>query len=179
MRLDPKYFNLFLACCALVTIAVILYATIRYHQQQENIFRNNIESYDLSELYLSHVTRADSVQVPEFKGQPLIIDFWASWSDKSQKVHTALGEAAGRYPDLKILAAAVRDDTSQILDYINRHDYPFSYVAGTGFYQELQVPGIPSQIFIDRSGRYFDLQIGDDIEELNMKIEALMKNESN
>lgn len=178
MRLDPKYFNLFLACCAVVTIAVILYGTIRYHQKQEDTFRENIESFDLHTLTLSYVADSDSVRVQDFEGNPLIIDFWSTWSDKSRDVHTTLAEAAGNYPGLKILAASVRDDEELVLAYINRHDYPFTYVEGTEFYHQMQVPGIPSLIFIDRSGTYVDLQVGEDPGQLNLNIEALVKNES-
>ncbi|MEX2368552.1 MAG: TlpA disulfide reductase family protein [Balneolaceae bacterium] len=177
MRLDPKYFNLFLACCAAVTIAVILYGTIRYHQKQEDTFRENIESFDLHSLSLSYVADSDSVRVHDFQGAPLIIDFWSTWSDKSRDVHTTLAEAAGNYSGLKILAASVRDDEELVLDYIHRHGYPFIYVEGTEFYHQMQVPGIPSLIFIDRSGTYVDLQVGNDPEQLNLNIEALVKNE--
>lgn len=177
MRLDPKYFNLFLVCCAVVTVAVILYSTIRYHQKQAHAFRDNLETYNLKELHLPYVNRADSVRLTVFQGNPLVINFWSTWSNKSRNVHTALMEASNRYPELKILAASVRDDEQHILEYVTRHNYPFTYVEGTDFYFDLQVPGVPSLILINRSGDYFDFQVGDDPDELNMKIEALLKNE--
>ncbi len=178
MKLDPKYFNLFIAVCAVVTVIVILYGTIRYHQNQMKTVNENIENMDLGEIYFTKVSsESDSLQLSEFHGTPVLIDFWATWSGKSQHTHLTLHEFQKEFSELVVIAASVRDDVELVHNYAAEHDFNFIYVSGTRLYHEIQIPGIPSQILIDRRGRFFDYQVGEDSDRLEKKIEALIQHE--
>ncbi|MEX1063131.1 MAG: TlpA disulfide reductase family protein [Balneolaceae bacterium] len=177
MKLDPKYFNLFITVCAVFTVVVILYGTIRYHRNQEKTFRENIEAADLNETVLSLAAETGSVRLSAFKGNVVIVNFWATWSEKSKDVHHFLHELEQRDQELVVIAAAVRDDDDMVREYIRNERNNFIYVDGTSFYHDLQVPGVPSQILIDRTGRFADLQIGEDQGSLTKKIEALLNHE--
>ncbi len=176
MRLDPKYFNLFIAVCAVITLVAIVFGTMSYHSNQEKILRDNIAETDLEQIVFQYIIENDSLSLPELKGGPVLIDFWATWSGKAQNTHRFLGDLQQHHPDLIILAAAVRDDEQLVRDYIDSHNFNFTYVIGTEIYHKLQVPGVPSQILIDREGRFFDFQIGENREELERKIKLLMEN---
>lgn len=176
MKLDPKYFSLFIAVCAVFTLIVILFGTMRYHSNQEKTVRKNINRTEIGEVKFAHVSGSDSLALSEFRGDPVLIDFWATWSGKSQQVHEIINDLQKNYPDFKVIAAAVRDDQEMIMDYINMHDYSFIYVVGTGFYHQLQIPGVPSQVLIDGNGDFFDIQIGEDRHKLTEKVDLLMTN---
>jgi len=178
VKLDPKYFNLFIAVCAVVTIIAILYSTIRYYQNQEKTMLGNIENLDLGDVYLTRVSfEADSLQLSDFHGTPVLVDFWATWSGKSQQAHRALHELQNEFPELVIIAASVRDNEELVHRYVAEQDYNFIFVYGTGLYHEIQIPGVPSHILIDRQGLFFDFQVGEDTEGLEKKIKALVQNE--
>lgn len=192
MRLDPKYFGRFMAICAALTVVVIAWSTFRYQNSQERTFRSNLEQVDLDQFHLHYmrdpgsipemadpdsVSEPDSVQLSELIGSPLVIDFWATWSDRSRSVHRELGQLVQKYPDLKVLAVAVRDGDSQIRSYIEAQAYPFIWLTGTDLYHELQVPGVPSLIFLDSAGEVFDYQVGEDPVALVQKIESLLQHE--
>lgn len=174
MRLDPKYFTLFLSVCAAVTVVAIFFGTIRYNSNQEELFRTNAGQTDLSGLWLTHVSHADSLQLSDYHGSPVVLGFWATWSGKSERVLIHLNELKSRYPELVVVAGAVRDSNDLVETYINEHTYPFTWVESTGVYSDLQVPGVPSLILLDRSGDLFDIQVGGDTEEMENRITELI-----
>ncbi|MEX2602117.1 MAG: TlpA disulfide reductase family protein [Balneolaceae bacterium] len=177
MRIDPKYFPLFLSACAALTVVVILYGTISYQKKQAETFRENLSAVDFQELGFQTMTGRDSLMVSSFLGRPVVIDFWSSWSGRSRNVHKLLIEISENHPELAILSAVVKDGKDEAEAYIDSDEFPFHFVQGTSLYNDLQVPGIPSQIFIDRSGRLVDIQIGEDSVRTRQIIERLMPDE--
>lgn len=140
--------------------------------------RGNVENMDLAEIYFTRVSfEADSLQLSDFQGAPVVIDFWATWSGKSQQTHLALNEFQIEFPELVVIAASVRDDDEMVRSYVAEQNFNFIYVNGTNLYHEIQIPGIPSQILIDRKGLFFDYQVGEDNDGLEKKIEALIHDE--
>jgi len=174
MRLDPKYFNLFIGICAIITFFVILYSTFRYVDNQEDLFEETVHQIDIENRKLAQINHMDSLRVGDLKGNPVVIDFWATWSGKSKHMHKILSEIAARNPDLKIVAASVKDGEELIKQYISETDYPFIYVDGTELFHNLQVPGIPSQIVLKRDGTVSDMQVGEGAGELSEKIELVL-----
>lgn len=177
MRLDPKYFHLFLSVCAILTVAVILYGTISYQKKQAETFHENLNAVDFGNLGFQTMNEGDTLMVSSFLGRPVVIDFWSSWSSRSRNIHKILLELSEEYPGLVILSAVVKDGEKESEAYVDSEGYPFHFVHGTDFYHELQVPGIPSQIFIDRSGQLSDFQIGEDSTRLRHIIDTLMPDE--
>ncbi|MDZ7757611.1 hypothetical protein [Rhodohalobacter sp.] len=174
MRLDPKYFNLFIAICALLTLIVIVYGTISYSNNQELDFRESLRDIRLDTLsFATYANQKDSLFADDFKGSPTMIQFWSTWSGKSLSVNRFLEKNQQDYSGLTIIAAAVRDSDELILDHINSTSNDFIYVEGTSFFQTLLVPGVPSQIFLDSDGKYFDAQVGDDTTAIREKLDRL------
>jgi thiol-disulfide isomerase/thioredoxin len=174
MKLDPKYFNLFIGICALLTVMVIVYGTINYTQKQATEFRDTIAAVQTDTLSFAGYADTDSLNLRDLQGDPVVIQFWSTWSGRSFAVNDFLDSYQNEQPSLRVIAAVVRDGEEQVLDYINEHNYRFHYVNGTPFFQELLVPGVPSQILIDRNGNLFDTQVGDDLEALREKLDRLM-----
>lgn len=177
MRLDNRYFNLFIAVCALLTLVVIIYGSISYHQRQEATFRENAAAADLHQLEFEFLTDNQTLSLASLRGRPVVIHFWAGWSERSAAVHESLQRIRQENPDLAVIAALVRDDEEELRNRIRSFGYDFYWVSGTGFYQELQVPGIPSQLLIGRDGLFFDLQVGEDETALAAKIRNLIDHE--
>jgi len=178
MRLDPKYFNLFIAICAVLTVVVIIFTTLRYSQKQAAGFHENISAVQLDTLSFKSYSAADSLRLSEMLENPVIIHFWSTWSDKSIQVNEFLHEFSHDNPSLIIVAAAVRDGEEQIKDYIKNNPFQFHFVEGTKFYQTVFVPGMPSQILIKPGGELFTTNIGDDTNELRDKLNSLFLHEN-
>lgn len=177
MRLDPKFFNLFIAICAAITLVAIIFFTVRYSQKQVHDFRENMEAVQLDTLSFKSYTDPDSLRLSDLSGNPVVIQFWSTWSGKSQATNRFLNNYHQNNPNLQIIAAVVRDDESLIKEYILNHTFPFRFVEGTALYQTVFVPGIPSQILIKPNGELFDTHIGDDTSGLEHKLNLLLRNE--
>ncbi len=173
MRLDPKYFNLFIAICAALTIIAIVWSTFSYSQTQKDEFRENLEKVQLDEVVFKSYSEADSISLGDKKGAPVIIQFWSTWSGKSKQVHSFINDFQQSSPDLVVLSASVKDAEELIREYMNEQAYDFHYVEGTDFFQGLYVPGVPSSILIDRDGNLFYSQVGDDIESLEKALKNM------
>jgi thiol-disulfide isomerase/thioredoxin len=174
MRLDPKYFNLFIAICALLTLIVIVYGTINYSNKQAGEFRDNLEAVRIDTLSFDRFSSDEILNMAELEGDPVVIQFWSTWSGKSIAVNRFLDEYTLENPSLKVVAAIVRDDEQKINEYLSAQSHNFIVVEGTDFFQQILVPGVPSQILISRSGDLFDSQVGDDIDNLRNKLDSLL-----
>lgn len=174
MRLDPKYFNLFLVICAAITVLVIIFSTLKYASNQKETFREEIENADLSSWNLYHYESGDSLSVTHYKGSPVIIHFWSTWSDLSLELHEEMHQLKMDSPELIVVAAAARDGNELVQEHINTNEYDFVYLDGTPLYQDLMVPGLPSQLFVNREGKIVDQNVGKDSEAIRQKVNQLL-----
>lgn len=166
MKLDNKYFYPFIAICGVLTLIAIVYGSIRYSDRQEVEFRENVRTLETEHLTFPKMNLEDSVRVSSFRGDPILIHFWATWSGKSLRLQEWFHELHPDYPELTVISAAIRDDQQMIQAYIDEHDYPWQWVVGTELYQSLRVPGVPSVILLDRNGELVNIVIGDDQEQI-------------
>ena len=174
MRLDPKYFNLFIGVCAVITLLVIAFSTFQYADNQSEMFKESLDHADMENRKLAYINESDSLRIGDLQGDPVVIHFWATWSGKAKNMHSTLSGIAGKTPDLKVVAASVKDGDELIKEYISKTDYPFIYVDGTDLFQDLQVPGVPSQIILKRDGTVSDMQVGEGAVELSNKIDKVL-----
>lgn len=177
MRIDPKYFNRFIAICALITAAVIIYSTIRYSQRQVTGFESNVSEILPDTLSFRSFSAQDSLHLNTIENRPVIIHFWSTWSDKSIEVGEFLNSYSSDHNSLVVIAAAVRDGDELVKEYIAQHPKPFHFVEGTDVYQSLLAPGMPTQIFINRKKEIFDIHVGNDTMEIEKKLNLLLSGE--
>lgn len=174
MRIDPKHFSKFIAFCAAVTIVVIIYSTFHYSQKQTSDFQTRINDVDFKNLSFFSYSEEDSLRISDLEGAPVVIHFWSTWSGKSLSVNQYLLDYSIQHDDLKIIAASVKDAENLIMEYMDSNRYSFHFVAGTEFYQSLFVPGVPTQILLNRDGTLHSTHVGDDIEELQELLNMLI-----
>lgn len=174
MRLDPKYFNRFLGICAAITVAAIVLSTFYYASKQQTRFINHVAESTPEEWRMYHYSEQDTVSMDRFSGRPVVVHFWATWSDMSMELNRLLNRIKAENPELVVIAAATRDGDDLVKEYIENHSHNFVYVDGTPLYQDLMVPGVPSQLYLDREGSVVDQLVGSDREELQEKIEKLI-----
>lgn len=174
MRLDQKYFVPFLLICAALTAIVIFLSSLNYASNQRETFREEIEETDISEWNLYHYESGDSLSFSQFEGSPVIVHFWSTWSDLSLELNSVMDQLQADFPELIIVAAAARDAENMVEEHIQSTDFDFVYLEGTPLYQEFMVPGLPSQLFINRSGTIVDQNVGKDVEAILTKTKQLI-----
>lgn len=162
MKIDPKYFNLFVGIVAAFCLIAIIFFTLRYSNNQKVAFIDGLGSgQNLYNTWFVKVADMDSLRPSDFPDRYVIIDFWATWSKPSVKSHTELWDIvkpAGE--EVIVIAAGVRDHPDVIQMYADELGYTFEYVLGTTIFQELLIPGVPTQILFGPGGRLLDVRIG-------------------
>lgn len=162
MKIDPKYFNLFAGTVAFFALISIVFFTIRYADNQRGDFIETVgDGRDLYQTWFFDTSTGDSLRASQFADKIVVIDFWATWSGPSTESHRILhGISDSMNSQIVIIAAAVRDDKDSIEEYASAYPYSFRYVMGTGVFQELKVPGVPSQVVYAPGGRLLDVRVG-------------------
>ena len=153
--------------CALITMVVIVYSTIRYTNTQQREFKENALATDYSSLTLPGFAGDDDLALSEFEGSPYIIHFWSTWSGMSIDMNHHLEMLYRQNPQIRIVGAVVRDGDAQIREYRDENPHSFYFVDGTDLFQELKTTGVPSQIFINTRGEAVDVQIGRDPDKVS------------
>ena len=176
MRLDPKYFNLFIGTIGVLSIILIGYFTVTYFFSQHREFEEQVgDGQEFRERVFEAAEDGSSVSLQDFSGRPVVLDFWATWSSRSQQPHEIFHELQQQYPDLVIISALVKDDLDDLNNYKQDHGYDFVFVNGTETYQDFLVPGVPTYLFFNRDGEVYDVVVGfrgsDDFHNLKAYLE--------
>lgn len=101
----------------------------------------------------------------DYFGQPLLINFWATWCPPCRKemadldvLHATLG-AKG----LRLLAISIDTDLNLVREYLRREKLGFTILIDSGQQwsaSALSVPGFPTTYLVGRDGVIRDAWIG-------------------
>lgn len=101
---------------------------------------------------------ADDFRLADYRGDILVVNFWASWCLNCRVEHEALNTAAAGYSDLGVTFVGIayqdRESASQaFLEELGRGDpYVYGVDQGSRVAVEFGVLGLPETFFIDRDG---------------------------
>ncbi|HEX6982565.1 MAG TPA: TlpA disulfide reductase family protein [Balneolaceae bacterium] len=176
MRIDPKYFNHFLAVVAVVAAILIVFFTINSRQNQKAAFKKHIFAQDsLKTVFWPSLESPDSVRISDFKGQFVIVDFWANWSDASLNSQKELVKLQKAFSDtLKVIAASVGHSPETVHSYIQKYKFPFLFVNGSRHFIDFGIPGIPAQFVFNPAGDLQSVFLGYDGENRYDSLRALI-----
>lgn len=112
-------------------------------------------------------TDGQTVQLSDFFGKPIVLNFWASWCSSCRMGMKALQNAYDRYGDevhflMVNMTDGARETIATASECIEQEGYTFPvYYDTTGtaalFYS---VYSLPTTYFIDENGHYFTRAIG-------------------
>lgn len=148
-----------MAVVAIFTVAAIVYSSLQHKVSQKKQFEEFIQESDsLLSRSLLLVNEDDSVSINQFKGNDVVVVFWASWSDKSDLLLQEIYTLQDQTESLEVIAALVLDATDSIDD--TKFLDGFVHVDGASLYNELKVPGIPSYVLFDKNGVFKYAHVG-------------------
>lgn len=105
-----------------------------------------------------------SFSLQELRGQPVVLNFWASWCVECDKEMALLEQAWHDYRDKGVWFIGVDylDIDSEGLAYLDRFGitYPNGPDIGSRIFQDYQCTGVPETFFIDKEGVIQHVQIG-------------------
>ena len=162
MRIDQKYFNVFLVIVGLMAAILIAVFTLSNRTEEKEIFRDRMFAQDsLQTVWWPKIQSPDSVRISDFKGKFVVLDYWANWSDASLNSHEKLAQVYRQHSDtLEVLAASVGLNKKEVLSYIEEHQFPFQFVAGSRHFSSFNVPGLPAQLMYNPDGELEHVFLG-------------------
>jgi peroxiredoxin len=123
------------------------------------------------------------VQLNDFRGQPVVIYFWASWCRPCNSMGKMFQETHKRYgKDLVILAVNIGETTDQVQKYLKGRNfsYPILLDSDQVMEQLYQIKGLPITLFLDTNGiirsRQYGLMSNAELAEHLTKIGVIPKN---
>jgi cytochrome c biogenesis protein CcmG/thiol:disulfide interchange protein DsbE len=96
------------------------------------------------------------VKLADYRGHPLVLNFWASWCGPCRAEEPGLIATAKAYASkgVKVLGVTVRDNLEQARIYRDEFKMPyrslFDQAARLGYAYQIDAP--PSSVFIDANG---------------------------
>jgi cytochrome c biogenesis protein CcmG/thiol:disulfide interchange protein DsbE len=105
-----------------------------------------------------------SAALADMRGNPVVLNFWASWCVECRLESDAMEAAWQKYRDegVVFLGVAYSDVEPNSIRYMNEFNltYPHGPDLGTDISQTYEITGVPETFFIDRDGTITHVQIG-------------------
>ena len=91
----------------------------------------------------------------ELRGQPVVINFWATWCGPCRREMPEFVEAYEMHDDLVILAVNVQEELETLEPFAEEFAITMPVIrdAGGDLQNLYEIRGLPATIFIDRNGR--------------------------
>ena len=115
------------------------------------------------------LTGGDSISLEDFRGQVVLLNFWASWCGPCREEMPALLSIHRRYRDagVTVLGVTVNDLPEDSRSFAREYgvDYP-NVIGDDQLYDDYRLsPWIPATLLIDREGRIVRQWLGPQTEE--------------
>ena len=98
----------------------------------------------------------ETISLEDYRGQPVILNFWASWCFECIEEHRVLTEALERYgQELVIVGVLYQDTVADALSFLARNGdagWPNLLDADGRLAIDFGVTGVPESFFIDTAG---------------------------
>ncbi|MCK8816814.1 TlpA family protein disulfide reductase [Natroniella sulfidigena] len=156
-----KYMVLGIAILGLFSLAVIYLGPASSDQLVEEFAEKELEQ-DIGievgqiapDFNLTNLA-GDEVSLSQFRGQNVILNFWASWCSYCREEMPDLDQFDAKYDDTIVLGVNVGEEKDVVKEFITDEGYQFlnlldqaSLVTG-----EYAVSALPTTYFIDQEGR--------------------------
>jgi cytochrome c biogenesis protein CcmG, thiol:disulfide interchange protein DsbE len=118
-----------------------------------------------------------TIRLSEYRGRPVVVNFWASWCHPCRKEFPLLADAREEHRDdgLQIIGVSFRDIPSDGRRFVKDQDATWAFARDDGTTaRDYGVRAIPQTFFIDADGtirdRVFGITSAEDLEQTLQKI---------
>ena len=103
-----------------------------------------------------------TIRLSELRGQPVIINFWATWCGPCRVEMPAFSSFAKAHPDVRVLGVAVDSgDPARLAIEKQKLGIPYDVlVADRGVTRDYGVTSLPTTVVVDEQGKIVKAQAG-------------------
>lgn len=138
---------------------------IQMSRRFQGMIGAGLETGTVAPDFISKNLNGDDVQLSQFRGKVVLIDFWAVFCKPCVIVLPKIQEIHEKYNDeeLVVLMINVSEDKNKIQKFIEENGYTFQVLLGSGnmnVQKNYGVIGIPHTYIIDKQGKVAYSRIG-------------------
>lgn len=104
------------------------------------------------------------VDLSDFHGKLVLIDFWESWCGPCLQVFPAMQDLREEFPDeFEMLAVTVglTEGPEEARAFAEEHGYDFTWLYDqNGVFEQLGGTGIPFKVYVDPDGELLEIEMG-------------------
>ena len=155
---------------AVLLVGIIAGATVLYDKLSKDYDGNrlvqNSQAQDQAQAETEYAApdftvfdeEGNEVKLSDYRGQPVVLNFWATWCYYCKVEMPDFDKAYEKYPDVQFLMVNATDGAQETMDsaqkYIKQEGFRFDVFFDTNLeaVNAYYVSGLPSTFFIDKNG---------------------------
>ncbi|MDH5432490.1 MAG: TlpA family protein disulfide reductase [Gammaproteobacteria bacterium] len=126
--------------------------------------KNSIVALAIMLLVCSPVNAEDKLNLSQYKGKIVYLDFWASWCKPCKKSFPWMNKMRETYSNDQLVILAVNLDKEKKLadEFLAKNPAKFTiiYDENSDLAKQYQIPGMPSSILFDQNGKVIKVESG-------------------
>ena len=166
IQLQTRTLYVLLAVILLATVAIVILTFLRQQDVGPASVGSLVVGNPAPDFTLPTLDGAE-VSLSQFRGQPVLINFWASWCAPCREEKPELVRAYETYKTegfvILGLNLTFQDYLSEIQRFADEFQMTFPILLdedGIVVEQLYRIPGIPTSVFINRDGTIQRIQVG-------------------
>lgn len=139
-------------------IAVALFAVLVFWGLQQSEASRSLPV----DLALSNM-QGDQISMAQFEGEPVIVNFWATWCPPCVREMPLLADYAKK-EGFRLVLINQAESVETIQQYLDEAGLEFEFMlldSHQHAYQNMQVRGLPTTQFFDHNGRLVNEHLGE------------------
>jgi thiol-disulfide isomerase/thioredoxin len=148
---------------SVIIFAIVLVAGIRYATSAGSGSADPADKNEILSTAVMTTLDGQEVTLQDFAGKTVLIDIWETWCTPCLRSFPTLQKLMEDFPeDFLVLAVSpgYMDTPQQVQDFVDSHDYDFTFVFGEDLARALNVQSIPFKVYVDPQGRYVESVLG-------------------